>query len=113
MNELDQVEREIAGYKNQVALGELLVRLSSNKDFKALILDGFLRDNAVRLVHLKSHPAQQKPESQIAILREIDSIGALSGYFRAIHQQAEISKESLINAEDTRAYMLREAQGVE
>lgn len=109
MSELQQVERDIAGYKNQIALGELLERLSSNKDFQSLILNGFLRENAIHLVNLLAHPNLQTPEKQAAIHRQMAGVGALGDHLRQIRQDAERAKESLVSSEETRAYYLREA----
>lgn len=111
MTDLEQVEREIAGYKTQLALNEQLVRLSSNKDFKELILVSFLQDNAISLVNMLSHPSQQEAHKQAAIHRQMAGVGALNDYFRGIRQGAELAKTSLDSAEETRAYMVRNGEG--
>jgi hypothetical protein len=109
MTELQQVSREIESYQSQIALGELLDRLSSNKDFKTLILDDYLRENAIRLVHLKSHPGQQTAEKQAAIMRQMDGIGALEDFLRGIRQQHRIAVDSLASAQEYRAQLIHEA----
>lgn len=106
MTELQQVEREIASYKYQLSLGEMLERLSSNKDFQTLITEGFLRENAIHLVNLLAHPAQQTPEKQAAIHRQMAGIGALNDHFRDIRQKAELAPDSLAKSEDMRTYLL-------
>lgn len=108
MTELQQVEQELQTMKHNISVGEMLERLSSNKDFKTLILDGYLRENAIRLVHLKSHPNQQTPDKQAALMRQMDGIGALEDHFRSIRQQAELAKDSLDSREQFKAELIRE-----
>jgi hypothetical protein len=67
-----------------VELNEALERLSSNRDFRKVIKEGFFEKEAIRLVHLKSDPSFKTPERQADIIGQIDAIGRLSEYFRGI-----------------------------
>lgn len=105
---LQDIEKQIADAKTFSDLGESLVRLSSNRDFRKVIVDGYLSKEAVRLVHLKADPAMQKPESQESIVRQIDAIGALSSYFRTVEFQATLAVNSIASAEAAREEILAE-----
>ena len=64
----------------QQELGQSVARLMTNRDFKKIILEGYFKDEAVRLVHLKQDPAVQSADSQRNIIRDMDSIGVLAAY---------------------------------
>jgi hypothetical protein len=93
-DEIQQIEIGLEDAKKAVKFGQALERLTNNKDFKAVILEGLFRDEAVRLVHLKSHPAMQTEEHQKNILREMDGIGSLVSYLRnQRHFAAQMEKQ--------------------
>lgn len=85
-----------------------LTRLESNRDFKKLIADGYLKDEAVRLVHLKADPSMQTPDRQAAIDRDISGIGALLQYFRTVDFMAGQAIKSIEADEATREEVLAE-----
>lgn len=87
-------------------LGEALNRLSRHRDFQKIIQEGYFRDEAVRLVHLKADPSQQTPERQAAIVAQIDAIGTLSGYFRTVFHNAALAKKAIAADEETREDLL-------
>lgn len=87
-----------------------LARLSVNPDFKKVIIDGFLRDEAIRLVYLKADPAMQTPEKQASVLRQIDSIGNLSAYFTTIRTEGMMADKTIADAETDRVELLNGAQ---
>jgi hypothetical protein len=93
-------------YKAQIALGDALNRLKSNRDFNKLILTGFLEDEAVRLVHAKADPQLQTPEKQAAVIRDIDAIGTLKAYFKLVDHYAEIARKNLSQLDDAREYAI-------
>lgn len=94
------LQRQIEGAKQGLALGKALVNLKSNADFKTLITEGYLQNEAVRLVHLKSDPAMQEPHLQAGIMRDIDSIGSLAEYFRLVAKAGEQAERSIQGAEE-------------
>ena len=92
---IQAIEENIRESRKHVELGEALERLRENRDFKRLIQDGYFKDEAVRLVHTKAQPAHQKPESQAAILLQIDAIGNLNEYFRTVMHLAALARKSI------------------
>ena len=86
--QIDQLHRNIADNRGFVALQAALSRLQANRDFQTIISSGYLKDEAVRLVHARSNVALQSPSDQAALLRDIDAIGSLEAYFRKIEKQA-------------------------
>lgn len=106
-NILNQLERDAKAHKVTIDLGNALDKLRNNRDFIKLILDGYLKDEAVRLVHAKSSPALQSEAMQAAITRDIDAIGSLAQYFNTVTQQANIAVKQLQGIEAEREELLR------
>lgn len=87
-----------------------LARLALNPDFKKIIIDGYLRDEAVRLVHLKADPAMQTPDKQASVIRQVDSIGNLSAYFTTIRTEGMMADKSISDAETDRIELMNGKQ---
>lgn len=103
-----QIEASISSAKQHVELDKALERLESNRDFKAVITEGYLEKEAVRLVHLKSDPQMQTPDRQAAVSAQIDSIGGLVQYFRTVSQLAKLAVKSIAADESERDELLAE-----
>jgi len=97
-NQRRAIEAQVAKAKKHVELDEALTRLQSNRDFKRIITDGYFRDEAVRLVHLKASPEMQTPFAQAAIVRSIDAIGELNDFFRTIKHNADNARKEIADA---------------
>lgn len=93
------IEVSIEEANKQVNLGKALDKLHKNREFKQIILEGFFKEEAIRLVGLKAHPAMQDEAQQAAILKEIDAIGSLRNYFGKIYQGAAMADQSIISHE--------------
>lgn len=97
--EIQAIEQNIKQAKARVEFGAALDRLCTNKDFKLVILEGYLKDEAVRLVHLKASPAMQAPDMQASIAASLDAIGALNQYFLTTDQLAAQAEKSIASDE--------------
>jgi hypothetical protein len=105
---LQEIDGSISQHREAIEAGQSLQRLMVNRDFKRIVLDGYLAQEAVRLVHLKSDPQHQAPEVQTAIVSQIDAIGRLMRYLNGIRDQADIAKKDLSAAEQLRDQILSE-----
>lgn len=106
--QLAALDRDAKALKAQIELGNALDKLRSNRDFNKLVTEGYLKDEAIRLVHLKSDPNMQSPEKQAAIMRDIDAIGALASFLLTIDQRANIARKQMPQLEETRTELLAE-----
>jgi hypothetical protein len=104
--QIDQLQRNIEDSRGFVALAQALARLQSSPDFKLIIGTGYLRDEAVRLVHAKANVALQSPKDQADILRDIDGIGCLESYFRTIEFNARQALKAIETDEETIQHLL-------
>ena len=110
MNEqqIKHIDLSIEQAKANIQRYEQLNKLASNKEFKELILDGYFRDEASRLVLLKADPNMLGDTEQLHIGKLIDGIGALRQYFSTIERIGEMSQRALKEHEQTREELLQE-----
>lgn len=105
---LFDVDQSIKSHRDTIDFGLALDRLRSNREFKQVVLDGYLSKEAIRLVHEKASPTNQNPENQRLLLAQIDAIGCLYQYFNRVDAAGTIAKNSLQFDEQTRELLLSE-----
>lgn len=98
-DQIAEIELNITEAKKFVAEGKSLERLLSNRDFKKIVLEGYFEKEAVRLVHLKADHNMQSDDDQASILSQIDAIGNLTHYFRAIRHNANMAEKAIEEGE--------------
>lgn len=102
------IEKNIEQAKVIVEFGSTLERLRSNRDFKKIIIDGYLEQECVRLVHLKADPNMQAADKQAGIVKQMDAIGALNQYFQTVFSKAAMAEKAVASDEDERQMLLEE-----
>ena len=103
VEELHQRREEL---KEFIARAEALTRLQNNADFKLVITDGYMEDEAIRLVHLLGDARFNSDDKKAAYREDFQErmigIARLSEYFRSIFQlsgQAQRELDGLNEAE--------------
>lgn len=99
-NEIEQVELSIAEAKKMVAKAKQVRKLINNKDFQAVVDDGYFRDEAARLVHIKSDPNIPE-ELRPFIEMDINGIGGFKRYLRNIMHFGNLAEQELQENEET------------
>ena len=105
--QIEQVEISLENAKKAVAKAEALARLYKNKDFQDIIVNGYFKDEASRLVLLKGD-LNINAEAEGHCDKMINGIGCLRGYFQMVNHfgdQAEIAMEQ---DQQTREELLQE-----
>jgi hypothetical protein len=97
---LAALQQQVKDAQGSLELGKALATLRHNPDFKKLIADGYLKNEAVRLVHLKADPSMASAENQSSVVRDIDAIGALAQYFRTVEMMGLRAESSIAEAEE-------------
>lgn len=105
---INQLEKNIAQAKEFVALGDALERLKNNRDFKAVMSEGYFKKEAIRLVLLKADVRMQSPAIQASIISQIDSIGNVNQYFEMVFRQADTGVKGIAADEETLQEVLAE-----
>jgi hypothetical protein len=112
-HDLEQIEISLKHAQKDIDLMKSLEKLTSNRDFKKVMLDGYFEKEAVRLVLLKADPSMQDEATQTAIVREIDSIGSVRQYLGRIMQMGNQMQRAVKEFEETREEILSEDAGDE
>jgi hypothetical protein len=79
-----EYELELAERQSWIEMYEALQRLEENKDFKKIILDGYLKDSAVDKVSLLATDYVRTRNLRATIFEELVAISALEGYLHTI-----------------------------
>lgn len=98
-SQVAQIELTMDEAKSQIGLAEALDKLHKNRDFKKVFLDGYFKDEAIRLVELKGYPSTQREDMQADIVKQIDAIGCVRGFFSKIYQEAMNAQSAIEAAE--------------
>ena len=103
VEELHQRREELKEFS---ARAEALTRLQNNADFKLVITDGYMEDEAIRLVHLLGDARFNSDDKKAAYREDFQErmigVARLSEYFRSIFQlsgQAQRELDGLNQAE--------------
>lgn len=105
---IQEIELSIKEAQKIVDLGAAVQRLTSNRDFKKVVMEMYFEKEAVRLVHLKANPAMQDKERQEAIVKEMDAIGSFYQFLRTLEIQAEMARRAIDDGESLREEILAE-----
>jgi hypothetical protein len=114
-NEVQQIQLEIGQARDWIRKAECLERLRDNPDFKDLILEGYFKEEAARIVGLKASPNFIfAGEDQMTFLNILENgVGALQQYFAQIRMQSDAASKSLEEMENTQEEVYAEEAGAE
>lgn len=99
-HDIQQVEVSLEEAERIVSFGEALGRLEQNRDFQAVILDGYFREEAARLVMLTGE-INLKPEQHAAVLAGIRGIAELRQYLLAQRTKAQMAAKEVADFKET------------
>lgn len=105
--DIKRVEISLEQAQKAVAKGEALERLYNNKDFKEIILDGYFKDEASRLVLLKGD-LNLTDEAERHCDKMINGVGCLRGYFQMVNHFADQAEGAIEADQETREQLLQE-----
>lgn len=100
MSQIQEVELSIEQAQALIKRGEQALKLADNKDFKELVLDGYLVNEASRLARL-SADFTLDPQVRSEVLLMVQAIGCFHTYMRNIIRQGDMAKRDLAAAQET------------
>jgi hypothetical protein len=100
--QLNQVDDRIAALKLNIEKAEAVMRLEQNDDFKLIILDGYLGDEAKRLFEVLVEPSTLKRDVMENIHDKLNSIRNLKQYFGVLGQNSDMAPDQIVEEEDYR-----------
>lgn len=108
-SQLEQVELTIEEAKKSIERMEALKRLRQNRDFVSLLEEGYLQEEAARLVLAKAEPALQSEEQQKMLDNMITAVGYYRQYLNKIFQFGNHAQHAMSQHEQTRDEIMAEA----
>ena len=106
MNELQQVEIQIKVAKEMQTLRDNCILLQNSPAFKDVVEEGYFKEEATRLVMLKSASLNEATEAKID--KMIVGIGSFHQYLALIMQRGAEMDASIAEHEETRETLLAE-----
>lgn len=106
--DIKELEAQIEVAKRDRDFGQAILRLKENKDFKKVILEGYMEKEALRLIRIKAEPAMQNPLSQAAIVSAMDAISNLHHYLEGAIRDGEIGERHIQEGETVLEELLAE-----
>ncbi len=103
-----EIEMDIETAKHKIRLGELVTKLESNPEFIELVLEGYFKNDASRLVMLKADANFQSPEKQYKLDKDIMGISVFGEYLRTQKVMGDMAKESMKEYEISQVAILQE-----
>lgn len=92
---IEEIELNMKEAEKLIELGDMLVKLESNRAFKKVIMEGYLEKEAVRMTHLKAHPNMQSEEQRALLERGLDGIAQLVNYFNTVQYRAKLAADAI------------------
>lgn len=110
--QINDVEVTLEKAKAAVEKADALDRLYRNKDFQSVILDGYFKDEASRLVLLKGD-LNINAEAEQHCDKMINGVGCLRAYFQMVNHFSDQAKMAIEEDQETREALLQEQLGGE
>lgn len=95
--EIEQIEVTIEQAKEAVAKRDALSKLNKNKDFKKIFIEGYLKDEAVRLAHISGDSNFKQYESEI--LEAIKAISHFRQYCENLLLAGDHAEQAIVQHE--------------
>lgn len=104
---VEAIELSIEHAKKAVNKMHSLERLLKNRDFKAVIGEGYFKDAAIEMVAAKALPNTQSEAMQAQIIKDIDAIGSLQKYLNLVNQFGRQAEKAIVDHEEELTEMLK------
>lgn len=109
MSEVNELEISIAEAKKMVDRKDQALKLASNREFRKLILEGYFKEEAARLVEVSALPHFEDKRDEI--FGEIKGISYFQQYLRNIVRAGEVAERD-IRDQSEELDMLRSEEGM-
>ena len=94
MSQIQELEAQKEDLKKQVELRDQILKLSGNHDFRKVINEGFLRDEAARSVRMAGEPTLT-PVEKAGMIEMALAAGHLQRYLSANIQMGNLAADTI------------------
>lgn len=102
MSEREQLEAGLEQVKEAIQLGEAVLRLKKNRDFKKVFLDSYFSNEPQRLTLLLAAP-NIKEEQRAEIIKSLQSISECHAFLQTVLSEYDRANEVIGEYEDSLA----------
>lgn len=106
--QIEEVELDIKTAEAAVDKMDTLLSLTNDPRYIKIIDEGYLKEEAIRLTHLRADYNFRDKEDQASLLVAIDSIGQLKQYLAGVIQMGRGAQNAIEQNEATRAELYAE-----
>lgn len=99
-HQIQQIEVGFEEAKEVIALRDALIRLQTNEDFKKVINENYLRDEALRLSSLLDEPNIPEGKEKF-VLADLRGIAALKRHFASVFRMATMAENAMEEDKNT------------
>ena len=100
MSQIQEVELSIEQAQGLIKKGERALKLAENKDFKELVLDGYLVQEAARLAHLSADLTLDVNQRADVILM-VQAVGFFKAFMQRLVREGNIAARDLAAHRET------------
>lgn len=93
--QLEAIRAQLKDAQETQAMLEVLDRLERNRDFKKVILEGFLKKHVLEQTSMIARPDAQHELVQQAIQRNLAGASALNGYMATLRQMGNAATNTI------------------
>ncbi len=108
--QIEQVEISLEHARKAIEKMEALDRLYHSKDFQNVVIDGYFKDEASRLVLLRGD-VNINEETENHCDKMINGIGCLRAYFQMVNHFGQQAEKAIEDDQQTREELLAEQLG--
>jgi hypothetical protein len=110
MSDIEEVEISIQHAKKLVERKNMVEKLSSNREFRKLILEGYLVDEAARLVGLSADPLQKAYRDDIIL--SLQGISSFRQFMQTTVRMGQVAENELFEHVEMLDELRAETDGV-
>lgn len=108
MGELQALEEDILRAKEALEKSEALSRLKTNKDFKKVFIEFYLKEYLISLVHMKALPANQVITTQEYIDAQLMSVSHFNMFIDDVQFSGKQAVQTIQECEHEKLVYLEE-----
>lgn len=97
-NDVEALEVQAEQAREAIQLRDDLVALQNDRRFQNVFMNGYIEDDASRLVQLLGDPNMQDKRDQV--MQSLQGIAEFGGYMRRVHQYGAYMEEALRQANE-------------
>lgn len=98
MSDIATLEVTIDNAKQMVSRKNMALKLASNREFKALVLEGYFNEEAARLASISADPLMAKDRGEIMLA--IQGISLFRQYMQNIVRMGEVAERELLDSQE-------------